>query len=60
MKVSRPLAYKLQEGITVILSLIELGETDRAKVALREMSQLIADQTVKTVETPRESEDLHK
>jgi hypothetical protein len=58
LKVTRPLAYKLQEGITCVLGFLEMGELERAKKTLLELSKLIADQTVKTIETPKESEDL--
>jgi hypothetical protein len=57
MKVTRPLAFKLQDAITVIVGLMEIGEIERAKRALMAMSKLIADQTVRTIET-KQSEDL--
>ena len=58
MKVTRPLAHKLQDAITVAIGLLEMGEIDRAKATLMELSKLIRDQTVKTIETPNQSEDL--
>lgn len=58
MKVTRPLAYKLQDAITVIVGLLEIGEIERAKRALMAMSKLISDQTVRTIEIPKQSEDL--
>ncbi len=58
MKLPRPLAFKLLDAITVIVGLLEIGEVKRAKRALMEMSKLIADQTVSTIETKKESEDL--
>lgn len=51
MKVTKPLAYKLQNAITLIVGLLEMGEVVRAKKALMEMSRLIDDQTVRTIET---------
>lgn len=60
MTITRPLARKVKAALQVILSSIELGNLDRAKSTVLALSKLIDDQTVTTIETKKESEDLAK
>ncbi len=57
MKVTRPLAFKIQSSLAVILGLIEIGQLERAIACIKALSKLIDEQTVTTIET-RPSEDL--
>jgi hypothetical protein len=56
MKVTVPLAHKIQESIQNILGLMELGKIDEAKAALLKLSKLVTDQTVKTAAPEDESD----
>jgi hypothetical protein len=41
MLISRNLAHKINSGLQVIMSLIETGQSSRAIVTIRELSELV-------------------
>jgi hypothetical protein len=56
MKVTVPLAHKIQEAIQNILQLMELGKIDKAKSVLLKLSALVTDQTVKVADPEDDSD----